>query len=94
MTINVLEEERVDDLGRMGYRIIQNKKKFCFGMDAVLLSWFAKTEENDRVLDMGTGTGIIPLLMKARARKAASTAASPAWKFRKIWPKWQKEAFG
>lgn len=70
MTINVLEEERVDDLGRMGYRIIQNKKKFCFGMDAVLLSWFAKTEENDRVLDMGTGTGIIPLLMKARAEES------------------------
>lgn len=70
MTINLLEEERVDDLERMGYRIIQNKKKFCFGMDAVLLSWFAKIEENDRVLDMGTGTGIIPLLMKARAEES------------------------
>lgn len=69
MTIKLLEEERVDYLERMGYRIIQNKKKFCFGMDAVLLSWFAKAEENDRVLDMGTGTGIIPLLMKARAEE-------------------------
>lgn len=69
MTINILEDERVDDLERMGYRIIQHKKKFCYGMDAILLSWFAKTAEGDRVLDMGTGTGIIPLLMKARAEE-------------------------
>lgn len=69
MIIDITKEERVDDLGRMGYRIIQNKKKFCFGMDAVLLSWFAKVMEGDKVLDMGTGTGIIPLLMEARAKE-------------------------
>ena len=51
--------ERVDDL-QNGYYVIQNPEKFCFGMDAVLLSGFAKIKKDERVLDMGTGTGIIP----------------------------------
>ena len=42
MTIKLLPNERIDELQRNGYRIIQNEKKFCFGMDAVLLSGFAK----------------------------------------------------
>ena len=58
--------ERIDDLHRNGYRIIQNQSKFCFGMDAVLLSDFAKVKPGERVLDMGTGTGIIPILMEAK----------------------------
>lgn len=66
MTINLLEDERIDDLERDGYRIIQNRKTFCFGVDAVLLSWFAKAKEGERVLDLGTGTGVIPILMKAK----------------------------
>lgn len=69
MTIELLDQERVDDLGRNGYRIIQHRKKFCFGVDAVLLAWFARVKEGDRVLDMGTGTGIIPILMQARAQE-------------------------
>lgn len=60
------EGERVDDLHRNGYRIIQNQNKFCFGMDAVLLSDFAKVKKGERVLDLGTGTGIIPILMEAK----------------------------
>ena len=43
-----LEDERIDDLQRNGYRIIQKKKGFCFGMDAVLLSGFAAVKEGDR----------------------------------------------
>lgn len=58
--------ERLDDLHRKGYRIIQNPKMFCFGMDAVLLAGFAKVSPEERVLDMGTGNGIIPLLLHAR----------------------------
>lgn len=58
--------ERVDDLERNGYRIIQHKNKFCFGMDAVLLSGFVKVEKGERVLDLGTGTGIIPILLEAK----------------------------
>ena len=59
-------DERLDDLNRNGYRIIQNPKKFCFGMDAVLLSGFASAPKGSRVLDLGTGTGIIPILMAAK----------------------------
>ena len=63
---NLKENERLDELQRNGYFIIQNPEKFCFGMDAVLLSGFAKAKKGDKVLDMGTGTGIIPILMEAK----------------------------
>lgn len=62
------EGERMDDLHRNHYKIIQNKEKFCFGMDAVLLSGFAKVKEMETVLDLGTGTGIIPILLKAKTK--------------------------
>jgi tRNA1(Val) A37 N6-methylase TrmN6 len=58
--------ERVDDLHRNNYKIIQNTKKFCFGMDAVLLSGFVKVLPGEKVLDLGTGTGIIPILLEAK----------------------------
>ena len=66
MASNLKENERLDELQRNGYFIIQNPEKFCFGMDAVLLSGFAKAKKGDKVLDMGTGTGIIPILMEAK----------------------------
>ena len=62
------EGERIDDLERNGYRIIQHKDKFCFGMDAVLLSFFARVEDGEKVLDLGTGTGIIPILLEAKTK--------------------------
>lgn len=62
------EKERLDTLQRSGYVIIQNPEKFCFGMDAVLLSGFAKAGKGSRVLDLGTGTGIIPILMEAKTK--------------------------
>jgi tRNA1Val (adenine37-N6)-methyltransferase len=58
--------ERLDDLNRNNYRIIQNTDKFCFGMDGVLLSGFARVLPGENVLDMGTGTGIIPILLEAK----------------------------
>ena len=58
--------ERIDDLERSGLKIIQDTDKFCFGMDAVLLSGFAKAKKGDIVLDMGTGTGILPILLSAK----------------------------
>ena len=63
---NLLPSERIDDLQRKGYKIIQNPEKFCFGMDAVLLSSFAFIKEGETVLDMGTGTGVIPILLEAK----------------------------
>lgn len=62
----LLPDERLDDLHRNGYKIIQNPNKFCFGMDAVLLAGFANVKEKDKVLDLGTGTGIIPILLEGR----------------------------
>lgn len=66
MTVILKEKERLDELQRKGYQIIQNPEKFCFGMDAVLLSGFAHARKGDKLLDMGTGTGIIPILMEAK----------------------------
>ena len=67
MTNVLLEGERLDDLERNGYKIIQHKDKFCFGMDAVLLSSFAIVNEGENAIDLGTGTGIIPILLEAKS---------------------------
>jgi len=66
LMINLLPGERIDDLERNGYKIIQNSDKFCFGMDAVLLSGFAQVKTGEKVLDLGTGTGIIPILLEGK----------------------------
>ena len=51
MKVELKEKERIDDLQRNGYQIIQNPEKFCFGMDAVLLTGFAHAREKDTMLD-------------------------------------------
>ncbi|MCF0229443.1 MAG: tRNA1(Val) (adenine(37)-N6)-methyltransferase [Parasporobacterium sp.] len=84
MDVVIRENERIDDLERNGYRIIQNSRRFCFGMDAVLLSGFVcegetgsawhnnsgaatrPVPENIRIADLGTGTGIIPILLHGK----------------------------
>ncbi|SHJ66613.1 tRNA1(Val) (adenine(37)-N6)-methyltransferase [Parasporobacterium paucivorans] len=66
MKIDLQPGERLDDLNRNGYKIIQNSGKFCFGMDAVLLSGFVLVKPGEKVLDLGTGTGIIPILLEAK----------------------------
>ena len=64
----LLEGERLDDLNRKGYKIIQNQNHFCFGMDAVLLSSFAKIKKGEKTLDLGTGNGIIPILLESKTK--------------------------
>ena len=66
MTTNMKPGERLDDLQIKGYEIIQSPGRFCFGMDAVLLSSFAKVKRNECALDLGTGTGILPILLEAK----------------------------
>ena len=74
MEVTLRSGERIDDLQRNNLKIIQNEEKFCFGMDAVLLSGFAKIKPGEKVLDMGTGTGIIPILLSAKTEAEHLTA--------------------
>ncbi len=71
--VEIKEHERIDDLHRNGYLIIQDPKRFCFGVDAVLLSGFAQVKKGERVLDLGTGTGVIPILLEAKTQGAHFT---------------------
>lgn len=66
MNVEIKEYERVDDLHRNGYMIIQDPKRFCFGIDAVILSGFAEVKKGERVIDLCTGTGVIPILLEAK----------------------------
>lgn len=74
MEVILKQNERIDDLHRKGYRIIQNPEKFCFGIDAVLLSGFVNVKSGAKVLDLGTGTGIIPILVEAKTKASHLTA--------------------
>ena len=62
------DNERIDSLQRNGYSIIQDSTRFCFGMDAVLLSEFVSLKEGDEVCDLCTGTGVIPILLSAKTK--------------------------
>lgn len=73
MTIKLKETERLDDLGRNNYKLIQDPARFCFGMDAVLLTGFARIKPGETVLDLGTGTGIIPILLEAKTEASHLT---------------------
>ena len=70
MTINLKPGERLDDLQIKGYEVIQHPGRFCFGMDAVLLSAFANVKAGECVLDLGTGTGVLPILLAAKQRRS------------------------
>ena len=69
MKFELKENESIDDLEYKGLKIIQNKKGFCFGIDSVLLTDFAKEiKPNSRIIDLGSGTGIIPILLSAKTK--------------------------
>lgn len=65
--------ERLDDLQLNGLEIIQDPERFCFGVDAVFLSDFVRVRPGEKVLDMGTGNGIIPILLSAKTQAAKIT---------------------
>lgn len=66
--MNSKKKERWDDLQIKGYQICQKEDAFCFGMDAVLLSHFTQVKPGERVLDLGTGNGVIPILLEAKTK--------------------------
>ena len=69
MEIKLKENERIDDLEFKNLKIIQNKDGFCFGIDSILLTDFAKNiKKNSKVIDLGTGTGIIPILLYGKTK--------------------------
>ena len=64
----IKQGERLDDLQLNGLELIQDPNKFCFGVDAVFLSDFVRVKPGETVLDMGTGNGIIPVLLSAKTQ--------------------------
>ncbi|MBO5564471.1 MAG: tRNA1(Val) (adenine(37)-N6)-methyltransferase [Lachnospiraceae bacterium] len=71
--------ERIDDLQRDGLRVVQDTEGFLFGIDAVLLSAYARAEEGEALLDLCTGTGVIPILLSAKTKAEKITGLE-------IWP--------
>lgn len=69
--------ERLDDLMKSGRRIIQNTQEFCFSLDAVLLAHFPRYHRRQQVLELGTGTGVIPLIMADEVAHVEAVELSP-----------------
>lgn len=67
------EDETLDDLQLKGLRLIQKKEGFRFGVDAVLLANFAKVKRGMRVIDLCTGTGIVPFIIAGKTEAASIT---------------------
>ena len=80
--------ERLDDL-QNGYWMIQNPSLFCYGIDAVLLASYAKVKRGERAMDFCTGSGIVPILLKAK-----TNGIFPGWKFRSTVPRWHSGVCG
>ena len=94
MEVKLQSGEQIVDLERNGYKIIQNRERFCFGMDAVLLTGFAKVGKGERALDLGTGTvqyRILELFQYYLKQKQKDRTLKH-WKFSLKVLKWQEEA--
>lgn len=74
--INLEEKERIDEIGFGELKLIQKKGTFCYGVDAVILSDFAVkfSRTINEVCDLGTGTGIIPIIMSHKCKSCRITA--------------------
>lgn len=71
-------DERLDDLMFRGRKIIQNRREFCFSLDAVLLAHFPRLHTREKVLELGTGTGVIPLLVADSVARVDAVEIAPA----------------
>ncbi|MBQ5502332.1 MAG: methyltransferase, partial [Selenomonas sp.] len=69
--------ERLDDLMKSGRHIIQNTQEFCFSLDAVLLAHFLSLKSRQKVLELGTGTGVIPLLIADEVARVDAVELNP-----------------
>lgn len=76
-TYSLKENERLDDLMKSGRHIIQNTQEFCFSLDAVLLAHFLRFKSRQRVLELGTGTGVIPLLIADEVARVDAVELNP-----------------
>lgn len=79
--------ERLDDLQLNGLELIQDPKKFCFGVDAVFLSDFVKIKAGERALDLGTGNGLYRYCCLKRRRDVILQV----WRFSRRWQRWLEE---
>ena len=61
--------ERVDNLMHTGLRIIQDDQYFSFGIDSILLAQFSQVTDGDRIIELGTGIGAIPLMLCSRDKE-------------------------
>ena len=77
MNIELQANERLDDLVKSGRKIIQNEAEFCFSLDAVLLAHFPNYKKSFRVLDLGTGTGVMPRLIADEVREIQAVEINP-----------------
>lgn len=77
MKIELKEHERIDDLIKSGRQIIQHEKEFRFSLDAVLLAHFPRYHSRDKVLDLGTGTGVMPLLIADMVQQIEAVEINP-----------------
>ncbi len=77
MTYKLNKYERLDDLLTHDLKIIQDEREFCFSLDAVLLAHFVSAKKTAQGLDLGTGTGVIPLLLSLRVKKIYGIELNP-----------------
>lgn len=75
--VELKANERLDDLMYQGRHIIQNTQEFCFSLDAVLLAHFMSYKSRQKVLDLGTGTGVMPLLIADAVARVDAIEISP-----------------
>ena len=71
--MEIYKDEQLDDLQIKSFKIIQKKDGYKFGVDAVLLSNFVEVKKDECVIDLGTGSGVIPVLLAGKTNAKSIT---------------------